>query len=422
MFQVLRARSYRNPQAIMNEFALMPSNRPELSILTSLAVVLALLIAWPSNVLAAVDGNHAKNNLNSSSLATHARMSNGASDKCHQYQSECQPLQSSTCLDVTLSYRYTALTGEFRTQQEVHDHLSKWTVLKKIPRCWIALQPLLCTLFLPRCENNLTYLPTAEMCRIAQGPCRLVETEYAEFWPHFLKCENATIFPSNCPNQYKDLKFSGNISTAGKCPHPLVPTDDSAIWFSGIDGCAFPCANTLYSPEETSRVSSFIYYGCLVTLIANIFTALTFVIDWKNSNRYPAVIIFYLSICIIGSTLGWLFQFTFGKNDLVCRADNTTRHGEPSENSLCLLNFAVIYYFTIAALAWFVNLAFAFDISFRRQAFKDRESTSKTTSFHLAAWSIPLLLLITVVAIGEVSSCRTNRIAAAVTGPFCRCV
>lgn len=57
----------------------------------------------------------------------------------------------------------------------------------------------------------------------------------------------------------------------------------------------------------------------------------TFVADWRNSNRYPAVILFYVNACFFVGSIGWLAQFMDGARDeIVCRADGTMRLGEPT--------------------------------------------------------------------------------------------
>ena len=57
----------------------------------------------------------------------------------------------------------------------------------------------------------------------------------------------------------------------------------------------------------------------------------TFLADWKNSNRYPAVILFYINACFFVGSIGWLAQFLDGARDeIVCKSDNTMRLGEPS--------------------------------------------------------------------------------------------
>jgi len=57
---------------------------------------------------------------------------------------------------------------------------------------------------------------------------------------------------------------------------------------------------------------------------------LSFFIDWKNSSKYPARIIFYINACFFVGGIGWLSQFFPGARDeIVCRKDGTMRLAEP---------------------------------------------------------------------------------------------
>lgn len=67
---------------------------------------------------------------------------------------------------------------------------------------------------------------------------------------------------------------------------------------------------------------------------------ITFLIDWRSANKYPALVIFYINCCFMVSCIGWLAQFTFGKDVIVCRKDGTLRMSEPR------YSLTVVYYFT----------------------------------------------------------------------------
>lgn len=56
----------------------------------------------------------------------------------------------------------------------------------------------------------------------------------------------------------------------------------------------------------------------------------TFLIDWRSANKYPALMIFYINGCFMVSCIGWLVQFTPGSRDvIICRKDGTLRTREP---------------------------------------------------------------------------------------------
>ncbi|CAG2166838.1 unnamed protein product, partial [Oppiella nova] len=343
-------------------------------------------------------------------------------DHCYR-ASRCRPLNTSQCLDVTLTYKHTASAFEGNgilgpdatiawgdNAHDIHDYLSRWKGLRSVPQCWKALQSVLCAIFFPRCDDSTgrVSLPTHDMCRLTRQPCRLLEQHH--HWPPWLRCDNDTLFPHKCKNDYTDLKFqtAPGVAPASKCSLPLVTTDDTNIWYPGIEGCALQCQNPVYSAEQHRRVGAFIKFGAWMSLICTGVAVLTFIIDWHSSNRYPAVIIFYLNLCFMIADTGWLAQSVLhsGHREIVCRPDNTSRYGEPGnspDNLYCLSTFLLVYYFSMAALVWFVNLAYAWDLSFQANGASHRESVNaKVAYFHLTAWSVPLMLTISILFVGEV--------------------
>lgn len=101
-------------------------------------------------------------------------------------------------------------------------------------------------------------------------------------------------------------------------------------------------------------------------------------------------------------------QFTPGsRDDIVCRKDGTLRHSEPTagENLSCVVIFVVVYYFLIAAMVWFVFLTYAWHL--RAVGNVQDRIDKKGSYFHLVAWSLPLVLTITTLALSEVDGNST---------------
>lgn len=162
-------------------------------------------------------------------------------------------------------------------------------------------------------------------------------------------------------NEVQKLKFN----TSGQCEAPLVKTDIQSSWYKDVEGCGIQCDNPLFTEEEHNDMHAYIAYFGTITLLCTFFTLVrlnygrnflcikgnrryflfsalfwrsnsppfqaTFLADWKNSNRYPAVILFYINACFFVGSIGWLAQFLDGARDeIVCKSDNTMRLGEPS--------------------------------------------------------------------------------------------
>ncbi|XP_033097394.1 smoothened homolog [Anneissia japonica] len=319
---------------------------------------------------------------------------------CTKTVPECVPVEITECLGNSIGFSHTSLSlaNDSTSQEETQNRLAQWKAIQSVPRCWEVIQPFLCSVYLPKCVNGTVELPSMDMCTVTRSPCKVVET--ARGWPEFLKCKPEN-FPEGCENSYKELTFN----TSGKCEPPLVATENEKSWYDGVDGCGIQCQNPLYSQTEHERMHTFIAVFASICAICTFFTLLTFFADWKNSSKYPALILFYMNGCFFVGSIGWLAQFSNGaRDDIVCRKDGTMRQSEPSEgeNLSCVIIFIIVYYFLMAGVIWFVMLAFAWHISFKALGTPKDAMNGKTSYFHLFTWSIPFLLVVVIMAFNQI--------------------
>ncbi|XP_051031778.1 smoothened homolog [Phodopus roborovskii] len=312
----------------------------------------------------------------------------------------CEPLRYNVCLGSALPYGATTtlLAGDSDSQEEAHGKLVLWSGLRNAPRCWAVIQPLLCAVYMPKCENDRVELPSRTLCQATRGPCAIVERERG--WPDFLRC-TPDHFPEGCPNEVHNIKFN----SSGQCEAPLVRTDNPKSWYEDVEGCGIQCQNPLFTEAEHQDMHSYIAAFGAVTGLCTLFTLATFVADWRNSNRYPAVILFYVNACFFVGSIGWLAQFMDGaRREIVCRADGTMRFGEPtsSETLSCVIIFVIVYYALMAGVVWFVVLTYAWHTSFKALGTTYQPLSGKTSYFHLLTWSLPFVLTVAILAVAQV--------------------
>ncbi|OXB56061.1 hypothetical protein ASZ78_013143 [Callipepla squamata] len=270
--------------------------------------------------------------------------------------------------------------------------------LRNAPRCWDVIQPLLCAVYMPKCEDGQVELPSQTLCQATRAPCTIVERERG--WPDFLKC-TPDRFPEGCPNEVQNIKFN----SSGQCEAPLVRTDNPKSWYEDVEGCGIQCQNPLFTEMEHREMHVYIAAFSSVTIFCTFFTLATFVADWRNSNRYPAVILFYINACFFVGSIGWLAQFMDGARDeIVCRADGTMRLGEPTSNETlsCVIIFVIVYYSLMSGVIWFVMLTYAWHTSFKALGTTYQPLLGKTSYFHLITWSIPFVLTVAILAVAQV--------------------
>ncbi|KAJ8021011.1 Smoothened-like [Holothuria leucospilota] len=287
------------------------------------------------------------------------------------------------------------------TTGDVLRKLERWEGLKQVPKCWEAIVPLLCALYTPNCQDGMVELPGKDMCESTRHPCRIVEIE--EGWPSFMDCTNESIYQSGCTqhNTFNEVE----LNETGGCELPLVATDNERSWYEHVEGCGVQCQNVLFTTGEHNKMHIFIAVLASLCLVLTFFTLATFIADWKNSSRYPAVILFYMNGCFFMASVGFLAQFPpNARHDIVCRSDDTMRIGEPSEgeNLSCVIIFIIVYYFIMAGVFWFVILSYAWHVSFRALGTPVDALQGKTGYFHILSWVFPFIMIVVILACNQV--------------------
>jgi smoothened protein len=179
------------------------------------------------------------------------------------------------------------------------------------------------------------------------------------------------------------------------------------LFVADVESCGLRCKDSLYTENEHYQIHKLIAYCVLFCGFFNLFTIVTFIIDWSIANKYPALTIFYMNICFFISYSGWSIQFfnSDTREDIVCKKDGTLRKSEPcaTENLSCVIVFVLVYYFLIAGMVWFVLFSYTWHMSCVQALGKIQDRVDKKRAyFHLIAWSLPLILTITTMALGEI--------------------
>ncbi|KAJ3653499.1 hypothetical protein Zmor_012748 [Zophobas morio] len=317
-----------------------------------------------------------------------------------QKPAKCQQLNYTTCMGIKLPYYSTTLElTDLTSQESVQEKLDHYEYLRYMPKCWAVIQPFLCALYMPKCENGKVDMPSREMCQLTLKPCKMFYN--SSVFPKFLNCDDERIFSSNCTNDVQGLRFN----TTGFCMEPLVKTDNQNWFYPGVEECGLRCKDSLYTENEQHQIHNLIWYFVVICSILHLFVVLTFMIDWKAAtNKYPARAIFKVNMCFFISTLGWSIQF-INREDIVCKRDGTLRKSEPNsrENLSCVCVFVLVYYFLIAGLVWIGIFSYTWRMSCVQALGKIQERVDKKrVYFNLGAWSLPLMFMITTFALGEV--------------------
>lgn len=341
-------------------------------------------------------------------LLTHLKLSPAAREtieKCIvSAPSSCQKMESSLCLDATLTYSHFYPYFFNMNQSTIHHYLnSTFSAVRKIDRCDTMLESLLCPLFFPKCDGGSIILPSLpDVCRNFNS-CKLMEPILSSL------CLNTSLFPSHCDNKYKDMMKYTHQPYDTKCPGPMLvthpkgdsseyPNDDPIIRVPGIKSCAFNCTEMRFPTSSQEALTNFIFKGSLITSIVLSIALLSWIIDWKKASRYPSNSTFWLCSCLFVVNVMFLYQFWKSKREIACRSDWTIRYSLPSENEElhCLTSFMTLYCASTAALVWLIIKAVSWSNYFSlKSSNKESRQTCVILSHpHLSAWSLPFVFII----------------------------
>lgn len=355
---------------------------------------------------------------------------------------KCQPITVPFCLDI--QYNQTIMPNLLNHQKqddaglEVHQYFP----LVKI-KCSPDLQFFLCSVFVPVCTILDTPLPPCRsLCESAKNGCQKIMKQFGFDWPAILDCAQ---FPTGedgvlCVGQNKSKTTSAPPTHLGQYPpvsfQPVKPDQiyrqypnaknfgfvcpaqfkvpknleySLKVGNKVIKDCGAPCKSMFFSEQERKFSKYWIGIWAIICAFSCLFTVMTFLID-TDRFRYPERPIIFLSVCYLMVAVTYVIGF-FAEDTISCREPfapseelnvptvSTITQGTKQE--LCTILFMVLYFFSMASSIWWVVLTLTW---FLAAGLKWGHEAIEANSqyFHLAAWAVPAMKTITILAMGKV--------------------
>ncbi|UYV63658.1 FZD9 [Cordylochernes scorpioides] len=170
--------------------------------------------------------------------------------------------------------------------------------------------------------------------------------------------------------------------------------------------CVPKCGHDVkYTAEHKVFTSLWMGVFSSVSFMATLLTVLTFCIDAARF-RFPEKPIVFLNICLFFCSLAYIIRVFGGPEFISCKnsengEDYLTHEG--LESSGCIVVFLLLYYFGIAALAWWVILAVTWYLAAGKQ-WSHEAIDARASYFHFLAWGLPSGLTITVLILRYVDA------------------
>uniref|UniRef100_A0A8C0KUP6 Frizzled class receptor 7 n=1 Tax=Canis lupus dingo TaxID=286419 RepID=A0A8C0KUP6_CANLU len=339
----------------------------------------------------------------------------------------CQPISIPLCTDI--AYNQTILPNLLgHTNQE---------------DAGLELRFFLCSMYAPVCTVlDQAIPPCRSLCERARQGCEALMNKFGFQWPERLRCENFPVHGAGeiCvgqntsdgsggagggPTAYPtapympDLPFTalppgaadgrGRAAFPFSCPRQLKVPPYLGYRFLGERDCGAPCepgrANGLMYFKEEERRFARLWVGVWSVLCcaSTLFTVLTYLVDMRRFS-YPERPIIFLSGCYFMVAVAHVAGFLL-EDRAVCverfSDDGYRTVAQGTKKEGCTILFMVLYFFGMASSIWWVILSLTWFLA-AGMKWGHEAIEANSQYFHLAAWAVPAVKTITILAMGQV--------------------
>uniref|UniRef100_A0A8C3HUR1 Frizzled class receptor 8 n=1 Tax=Chrysemys picta bellii TaxID=8478 RepID=A0A8C3HUR1_CHRPI len=322
----------------------------------------------------------------------------------------CQEITVPLCKGI--GYNYTYMPNQFNhdTQDEAGLEVHQFWPLVEI-QCSADLRFFLCSMYTPICleDYKKPLPPCRSVCERAKAGCAPLMRQYGFAWPDRMRCDrlpeqgnpdtlcmdyNRTDLTTAAPPPAKPPHRGGKAGGAARPPaarHPLY----NRVKTGQIANCALPCHNPYFSPDERAFTAFWIGLWSVLCFLSTFATVSTFLIDMERF-KYPERPIIFLAACYLFVSLGYLVRLVAGHEKVACSG------GAGSTGpALCTVVFLLVYFFGMASSIWWVILSLTWFLA-AGMKWGNEAIAGYAQYFHLAAWLLPSVKSIAVLALSSV--------------------
>lgn len=357
---------------------------------------------------------------------------------------KCETITIPFCQDIAYNETIMPNLLGHSKQEDAGFEVHQYFPLVKV-KCSPDLQFFLCSMYAPVCTILERAIPPCRnLCLSARNGCEKLMNDFGFQWPETFECSKFPL-PSSGPDSLcvGDNEEGGKSSTLspmiesnfGKdlrpgVSYPNLPENAKDYGFvcplhfkipPGLDyelkvgdkvekNCGAPCDGMFFSEKE--KKMSRLWVGIWSALCATscLFTVLTFMID-SDRFRYPERPIIFLSVCYLMVSITYIIGFMSG-DKISCTKPFSPPPEHPhlamvstitqgTRQEACTILFMILYFFGMASSIWWVILTLTW---FLAAGLKWGHEAIEANSqyFHVAAWAVPAIKTITILAMGKV--------------------
>ncbi|KAJ0022652.1 hypothetical protein NQD34_014786 [Periophthalmus magnuspinnatus] len=297
---------------------------------------------------------------------------------------QCQEIAVPLCKGI--GYNYTYMPNQFNhdTQDEAGLEVHQFWPLVEI-QCSPDLKFFLCSMYTPICleDYKKPLPPCRSVCERAKAGCAPLMRQYGFPWPDRMKCDLLPV-QGNPDTSRTDTRWYNRVKTGQ------------------INNCAMPCHNPFFTHDERAFTAFWIGLWSVLCFISTFATVATFLIDMERF-KYPERPIIFLSVCYMFVSVGYIVRLIAGHEKVACNREYDIEHihYETTGPALCTVVFLLIYFFGMASSIWWVILSLTWFLA-AGMKWGNEAIASYSQYFHLAAWLIPSMKSIAVLALSSV--------------------
>ncbi|XP_059494440.1 frizzled-1-like isoform X5 [Stegostoma tigrinum] len=342
----------------------------------------------------------------------------------------CQPISIPLCTDIAYNQTIMPNLLGHTNQEDAGLEVHQFYPLVKV-QCSPELKFFLCSMYAPVCTVLEQAIPPCRsLCERARQGCEALMNKFGFQWPESLRCENFPVHGSIdlCVGQNNTEKGSptldptqslpntGTIHPRGSsgrgqfiCPRVLKVPNYLNYHFLGEKDCGAPCEPSrtnglMYFSEQELKFSR-IWIGIWSVLCcaSTLFTVLTYLVDMQRFS-YPERPIIFLSGCYTMVATAYIAGFLLEER-VVCNErfaeDGYKTVAQGTKKEGCTILFMMLYFFSMASSIWWVILSLTWFLA-AGMKWGHEAIEANSQYFHLAAWAVPAIKTITILAVGQV--------------------
>lgn len=351
---------------------------------------------------------------------------------------KCEPISIPLCKEIQYNETIMPNLLNHQKQDDAGLEVHQFFPLVKV-QCSPQMRFFLCTMYVPVCTMLEEAIPPCRsLCNQARNGCEGLMNKFGFQWPESLECnkfpksglcvgENQTegasgpnstphpghpgFFPpgnnppSSNQNQGGNKNMTHQGSAGNECPEDLkiLPGFDYRLKIGNkiTRDCGVPCN---YTFTKGQRQFSRLWIGIWssICLGSTLFTVLTFLIDMTRF-RYPERPIIFLSGCYFMVALAYVVGFAIKEDSIACErfSNSALIITQGTKKEWCTILFMTLYFFSMASSIWWVILTLTWFLA-AGMKWGHEAIEANSQYFHLAAWAVPAIKTIAILAMGQV--------------------